>query len=75
MTWEGEVTKYHKAYRRDRELDRRIGTYIQYRVLKISPESLTLKSRRGIQSLENGDLESRELTTERKDFDLEAPRL
>lgn len=64
MTWEGVVTKYHKEYKKEIGLNRRIEAYVQSRVLKMTLESLTLESRRGSYSWEHEDLGTRENTTE-----------
>lgn len=75
MTWEGVVTKYHKEYRKEIGLDRRVEAYVQSRVLKMTLESLTLDSRRGSHTWEHEDLETKEATTESEDASRAIPCL
>jgi hypothetical protein len=44
MTWDGVVTKFHKHYRHEIGLDNRIQAYVQFRVLKMTLEGLTMEA-------------------------------
>lgn len=48
VTWDSVVTKFHRQYRTDLNLDDRIEAYTQTRILKMILENLTMELRREV---------------------------
>lgn len=57
MTWDGVVTKYHKKYIRELEIQPTLEAYIQTIVLKKTLESISLDRRRGYDQEDAGEEE------------------
>ncbi|WUR03224.1 reverse transcriptase [Vairimorpha necatrix] len=57
MTWDGVVTKYHRKYIRELEIQPYLEAYIQSIVMKKTLESISLERRRGYDQEDAGEEE------------------